>query len=861
MRFTSAGSGSRVRRAPAALTAAAVVAGLCMAVPVTTANAAGTLLSQGKTVTASSTENGGTPATAAVDGNTGTRWSSAAADAQWLQVDLGVSASIDKVVLNWEAAYGDGYQIQVSADGASWTTIYTTTTGTGGVETLNVSGTGRYVRFNGTHRHTGYGYSLWEFQVYGTPGGGTGPTCSTANAALNKPATSSSTENGGTPASAAFDGNTGTRWASAASDPQWLQVDLGSSQQVCSVDLNWEAAYGDGYQIQLSPDGTTWNTVYSTTTGTGGVETLNVSGTGRYVRFNGTHRHTGYGYSLWEFAVHTGGGSTVPPVQGGGDLGPNVKVFDPSTPNIQATVDQIFTQQESNQFGSERYALLFKPGTYSNLNAQIGFYTSIAGLGLNPDDTTINGDVTVDAGWFNGNATQNFWRSAENLHLKPVSGTDRWAVSQAAPFRRMHVEGGLNLAPASYGWASGGYIADSKIDGQVGNYSQQQWYTRDSSIGGFSNGVWNQTFSGVQGAPAQGFPDPPYTTLDTTPISREKPFLYLDGNEYKVFTPAKRTNARGVSWGAGAPQGESLPLSQFYVVKAGATAATINQALAQGLNLLFTPGVYHVDQTINITRPNTVVLGLGMATVIPDNGVTAVKVADVDGVKLAGLLLDAGTANSPALLQVGDGGPGADHSANPTTVQDVFVRVGGVTAGKATAGMLINSNNTIVDHTWIWRADHGAGVGWESNRSDYGMQVRGNDVLATGLFVEHFNKYDVQWFGDRGKTIFFQNEKAYDAPNQAAIQNGAVKGYAAYKVEDSVNTHEGWGLGSYCYFNVDPTIVMDHGFEVPNKPGVKLHDVLVNSLGGNGQFNHVVNNTGNPTSGTGTVPSNLVSYP
>ncbi|MFD7989554.1 discoidin domain-containing protein, partial [Kitasatospora indigofera] len=390
-----------------------------MAVPVSTANAAGTLLSQGKTVTASSTENGGTPATAAVDGNTGTRWSSAAADAQWLQVDLGVSASIDKVVLNWEAAYGDGYQIQVSADGASWTTIYTTTTGTGGVETLNVSGTGRYVRFNGTHRHTGYGYSLWEFQVYGTPGGGTGPTCSTANAALNKPATSSSTENGGTPASAAFDGNTGTRWASAASDPQWLQVDLGSSQQVCSVDLNWEAAYGDGYQIQLSPDGTTWNTVYTTTTGTGGTETLNVSGTGRYVRFNGTHRHTGYGYSLWEFAVHTGGGSTVPPVQGGGDLGPNVKVFDPSTPNIQATVDQIFTQQESNQFGSERYALLFKPGTYSNLNAQIGFYTSIAGLGLNPDDTTINGDVTVDAGWFNGNATQNFWRSAENLHLKP----------------------------------------------------------------------------------------------------------------------------------------------------------------------------------------------------------------------------------------------------------------------------------------------------------------------------------------------------------------------------------------------------------------------------------------------------------
>ncbi|MEV7176092.1 discoidin domain-containing protein [Kitasatospora sp. NPDC093679] len=839
----------------------ALLSGAVLALPGSAAHAADTLISQGRTVTASSVENGGTTAAYAVDGNTGTRWSSAASDQQWIQVDLGASATISKVVLQWEAAYGKAYQIQTSADGSTWTTIYSTTTGTGGTETLNVTGTGRYVRMNGVTRATGYGYSLWEFQVYGSFGGTTPDTCATTNAAQGKAATASSTENAGTPASAAVDGNTGSRWSSAAADPQWLQVDLGSVQQVCQVQLNWEAAYGKAYQIQTSADGSTWTTIYSTTTGAGGNETLNVSGSGRYVRVYGTQRGTPYGYSLWEFAVHTGGGSTVPPVQGGGDLGPNVMVFDPSTPNIQAKVDEVFTKQESNQFGNERYALLFKPGTYNNINAQIGFYTSIAGLGLNPDDTTFNGDVTVDAGWFNGNATQNFWRSAENLHLKPVSGTDRWAVSQAAPFRRMHVEGGLNLAPNGYGWASGGYIADSKIDGQVGNYSQQQWYTRDSSIGGFSNGVWNQTFSGVQGAPAQGFPNPPYTTLDTTPVSQEKPFLYLDGNDYKVFVPAKRTNARGTSWGNGTPQGTSVPLNQFYVVKPGATAATINQALTQGLNLLFTPGVYHVDQTINVTRPGTVVLGLGLATVVPDNGVTAMKVADVDGVKVSGLLLDAGTVNSPALLQVGDAGPGASHAADPTVIQDVFVRVGGAGAGKATNGMVINSNNTIVDHTWIWRADHGAGVGWETNRSDYGFVVGGNDVLATGLFVEHFNKYDVWWKGNGGRTIFFQNEKAYDAPNQAAIQNGSTRGFAAYKVEDSVNTHEGWGLGSYCYFNVDPTIVMDHGFEVPVKSGVKLHDVLVNSLGGNGQFAHVVNDTGAPTSGTSTTPSNVVSFP
>ncbi|MFE2638192.1 coagulation factor 5/8 type domain-containing protein [Streptomyces scopuliridis] len=546
---------------------------------------------------------------------------------------------------------------------------------------------------------------------------------------------------------------------------------------------------------------------------------------------------------------------------GGGDLGPNVVVFDPSTPNIQGRLDEIFRRQETAQFGSGRYQLLFKPGTYNNINAQLGFYTSISGLGLSPDDTTFNGDVTVDAGWFNGNATQNFWRSAENLALNPVNGTNRWAVAQAAPFRRMHVKGGLNLAPNGYGWASGGYIADSRIDGTVGPYSQQQWYTRDSSVGGWTNAVWNMTFSGVEGAPAQGFPNPPYTTLNNTPVSREKPFLYLDGADYKVFLPELRTNARGTTWGSGTPRGTSLPLTQFYVAKPGVSAATLNEALTQGLNLLFTPGVYHLDQTVRVGRANAVVLGLGYATLVPDNGVTAMRVADVDGVRLAGFLIDAGTVNSATLLEIGPQGTTTDHSANPTTVQDVFIRIGGAGPGKATTSMVVNSRHTIIDHTWVWRADHGDGVGWETNRADYGVVVNGDDVLATGLFVEHFNKYDVQWNGQRGRTIFFQNEKAYDAPNQAAIQNGGTRGYAAYKVADSVTTHEGWGLGSYCYYNVDPTIRQAHGFAAPAVPGVRFHGLLVVSLSGNGQYDHVINAIGAATSGTTTVPSTVVSFP
>ncbi|MFE5138614.1 discoidin domain-containing protein [Streptomyces fagopyri] len=848
----------RLRSLGIALAAAAALITLPAHSP---AAAAETPLSQGRTATSSSDENGGTPAANAVDGNIATRWSSAASDAQWLQVDLGTAANLSKVVLNWETAYGKDYKIQVSDNGSSWTDIKSVTGGDGGTDTLDVAGHGRYVRMSGVTRATQYGYSLWEFQVFGTSDTGTPPTgnCNTANAAKGRPATASSTENAGTPASGAFDDNTGTRWSSQASDPQWVQVDLGSVQDICKVDLNWEAAYGKEFTIQSSANGQDWTTLKSVTNGTGGTASYDVSGSGRYVRVNGTVRGTAYGYSLWEVAVHTGSTGT-PPVEGGGDLGPNVIVVDPSTPNLQAKFDQVFAQQESSQFGSGRYQFLLKPGTYNGINAQLGFYTSISGLGLNPDDTQINGDITVDAGWFNGNATQNFWRSAENLAIRPVSGDDRWAVAQAAPFRRIHVQGGLNLAPAGYGWASGGYIADSKIDGTVGPYSQQQWYTRDSSVGGWTNGVWNMTFSGVQGAPATNFDSGPYTTMDSTPVSREKPFLYLDGSTYKVFVPGKRTNARGVSWPANAG-GTSLPLDQFYVVKPGATAATINTALAQGLNLLFTPGVYHLDQTINVTRANTVVLGLGLATIVPDNGVDAMHVADVDGVRLAGFLIDAGSTKSDTLLQIGPAGSSADHAANPTTMQDVFVRIGGAGPGLATNSVVVNSDDAIVDHTWIWRADHGAGVGWETNRADYGLVVNGDDVLTTGLFVEHFNKYDVLWNGERGRTIFFQNEKAYDVPNAAAITHDGIVGYAAYKVADSVNVHEAWGLGSYCNFTSDPTIVQQHGFQVPVKTGIKMHDILVISLGGKGQYAHVINNTGAPTSGTDTVPSKITQFP
>ncbi|MEU4247737.1 chitobiase/beta-hexosaminidase C-terminal domain-containing protein [Amycolatopsis sp. NPDC026612] len=553
------------------------------------------------------------------------------------------------------------------------------------------------------------------------------------------------------------------------------------------------------------------------------------------------------------------------------NFGPNVRIFDPgmSAATIQAQLDTDFNNQKDTltaQFADRRVAHLFKPGTYSGVHDNVGFYTSVAGLGQNPGDVLINGDVTVDAfnASDNGVALQNFWRSAENLAVNPSGGQERWAVAQAAPFRRMDVRGGLQLYPASYGYASGGYIADTKVAGQAASISQQQWYTRDSALGSWNGGVWNMVFSGTSGAPATTFPNPPETTLATTPVSRDVPYLYVDGTgKYRVFLPSLRTNASGPSWASGSTPGTSAPMSQFYVVKAGDTAASINNALAAGCNLFFTPGIYHLNQTLNVTRANTTVLGIGYPTLVPDNGVNAMQVSDVDGVRLKGLLFDAGTTNSQALLTVGQSGSSASHAGNPTTVQDVFFRIGGQLAGKATNSLIVNSANTVIDHIWAWRADHGnAGtVGWGTNTADTGLVVNGANVLATGLFVEHYQKYQVIWNGQGGKTIFFQNEMPYDVPNQASWNApSGVAGYAAYKVGANVTSHEAWGLGSYCFFDTNPAVSSYHAFEVPNNAGVRFHSLLTVSLNYRGTITHVINDTGGVTP-SGTVPVNVVSYP
>jgi hypothetical protein len=533
----------------------------------------------------------------------------------------------------------------------------------------------------------------------------------------------------------------------------------------------------------------------------------------------------------------------------GVDLGPNVLVFSPSMPPaaIQAEIDRVYAIQKDSQFGAARYALLFSPGAY-RVNVPVGYYTQVLGLGATPDAVRIAGDVRSDATLPNNNATCTFWKAVEGFSVEPAGGEMQWAVSQAAPFRRMHVRGDIVLHQKG-GWASGGWMSDALVDGRVGAGPQQQWISRNTEWGSWTGSNWNMVFVGVVNPPPGTWPSPPYTTIPRVPVVREKPFLQMDAaGRYSVRVPALRRDSVGITWRAGSTPGRSVPLDRFHVARPDTdSAATINAALAAGKHLLLTPGIYHLTDTIRVNGPGTVILGLGFATLQSDNGVAAMTTADVDGIVLAGILFDAGPVSSPVLLDVGTAGSRRRHADNPISLHDIFMRVGGAAVGRAGVNLRINAHDTVVDHTWIWRADHGNGVGWTSNESANGLVVNGDDVTIYGLFVEHYQEYQVVWNGNRGRVFFYQSEIPYDPPDQASYSSSpGVGGWASYKVADSVATHEAWGLGIYSVFR-RPNVLLSRAIEVPERPSVRLHNMITVCLGRNGEITHIVNASGGRT--------------
>jgi hypothetical protein len=623
-------------------------------------------------------------------------------------------------------------------------------------------------------------------------------------------------------------------------------------------------------------------------------------------------------------------------------FGAHVIVFTPSMPQseIQAELNAISdqqvpanpnvagnpTQSADPQFTTRRYAIFFEPGTYGTaadpLAFQVGFYTQVAGLGATPGDVVINGVAQSlnqctgtppppnvnDGGQFydSCSALDNFWRSLSNLTInvtsspsstftpdngEPASCADSneiWAVSQAAPMRRVIVNGATSLDDyCGRGYASGGFLGDDTFSNVVINGTQQQFFTRNSNIdNGWTNGVWNQVFLGDNGAPAQNFDaGGQYTTLPTTPVSQEAPFLYTDPSTgaLQVFVPSPRANSVGPDYAAGPAVGSSLPLREFFVADPATPVAQINAELDRGRDLIFAPGVYHLDRTIEVRRPDTVVLGLGFATLIPDRGQVAMQTADVPGVKLSGLIFDAGPVESPALLSVGrwpHGGPGwgdrrepgrpgrpGETASDPTLLSDVFFRIGGAEPGRATDALIVNTDHTILDDIWAWRADHGAGVGWTQNTANTGLIVNGDDVRAYGLAVEHFQKDEVIWNGQHGEDVFFQNEMPYDPPSQSAwMASPTSDGYPAFRVADGVTSFAGYGMGSYSFFNQGVDIFADNAFSSPvNAPGDQWHDLLtvfLDPVNGSGGIRNVINDTGgSSTKANPSTPVDVISYP
>ncbi|MEK1907590.1 MAG: hypothetical protein AAAB13_17565 [Pseudomonas sp.] len=521
------------------------------------------------------------------------------------------------------------------------------------------------------------------------------------------------------------------------------------------------------------------------------------------------------------------------------------------------------------------------PATATGIvNAEIGYYTAVYGLGRSPEDVLINGALHVEPkqenpygnpqdGSLESNSLTKFWRSMSNLTINPIQrpvgddallpypegiappNTLRWAVSQAAPLRRVNILGNLELSGHYGAYAFGTYIANSQVQGSVisGDGTMQKaqahWYTRNSTIGQWDGRAVNYLFSGVIGAPASNFATTGITNLQATPASREAPFLYVDQNKrFNVFVPHAKSYASGHDWEVSPQAGKQLPIQTFYIAKPTDSAATINAQLRQGKNLIVTPGVYQLSEAIKISRPGTVVLGLGYPSLTPTTGKSAIEVGNITGVMLSGLIIDAGPKQSNVLVKVGQPGSYAGEPHDPTTLSDVYIRVGGPQLGSAKTSVEVNNSNVILDHNWLWRGDHGTGTAWGENKADHGLIVNGNDVNALGLFVEHYQKNQVIWNGERGRTLFYQSEMPYDPPSQAAWMNGSKEGFASYVVAPGVKSHEATGLAIYTLFVMGQDIFASSAIEAPVSPRVKLQAMTSSVIAGFGGIRHVVNEVG-----------------
>lgn len=864
----------------------------------------------------------------AVDGKTSTSWlgNGDQYEGMWLQVDAGEPVTFDVIGLaqsgEWTNAYPRAYIVEVSADGSAWTEVGS---GTGSYEDqrieLDSPVTGRFVRITLTESVAsgGGGWAVAELDlVYSDPQPVLTTGADRVNAGRSLTVDASYLRAGehrlvlranGVPDLdlVSFTARDEGHWSDDVIVPEAASVGPASlvllsvpgdmAEAEASLEIDPVAPdepgrptidYAAGV-VSLAWDPVAAAVAYRVERATGKYSQYELVAEldGTAITDDVAHMDR-YDYYYRVRAISAFDGVSIPSLTASLEtelFGEAMNFFSPT--DDPALIDALTIpagqrmKPMTEEFSDERIVYAFKPGQYETSKFEVSYYTSVYGLGDTPLDTVIPNVEVRSSGEAHedGNALTNFWRSIENIGIAPGSapadcaspGSVIWGASQAAPARRLWIDGDLQLDHCSKA-ASGGFLADSAVEGITSTWAQQQYFLRNNSLGGgWQGGNWNIVFVGGEGSPDQSADwatvDRAWTVVDETPVMREKPFLHLrEDGEYAVFVPAIRTNATGTSWSADSMgPGQSIPVSEFHVARPEVDdAASINAALADGKHLLLTPGIYEVDTTINVDRAGTVVLGLGMATIRPTGGNDAMHVADVDGVTIAGVLFDATAAGSDYLLQVGPAGASADHSGNPTLLADVFTRVGGAVFGKADTTVEINSADVIADHLWLWRADHGLEVtqggerrtGWEKNTSEHGIVVNGDRVTAHGLFVEHFQGFQTLWTGDDGATYFYQSELPYDPTAQELwMSREGVNGFASYKVSNDAQRHFATGLGIYDVFLQTEGAWIELENAIEASPGTEIRHAATVSVthpdyGGVGGIAHVVNGVGGSTIGT-----------
>ncbi|CAK9002636.1 unnamed protein product [Durusdinium trenchii] len=513
----------------------------------------------------------------------------------------------------------------------------------------------------------------------------------------------------------------------------------------------------------------------------------------------------------------------------------SVHVFDDNPDTIQqvnATIMDTFAvlgPLETGKFSSERVAFLFKPGRYE-LDVPVGYYTQVIGLGARPKDVSFTGTRGLYGPSEDDNNNFNtFWKAAENFANKPSSGSTSWSVSQAAPLRRAYVKGDLlfgtyNGSTPSEG--SGGFVANVKVDGRLDLVRQQQWMIRNCKVDSTfyfndPSRAANFVFMGTSG----WTPTPTTTCTNTSvnptspspqelgrshaPVIVDKPYITIDANgRYSLRIPQLQRSARGVTWNA---EEAIVDFEEVFVATNATDLAMINAKLALGRHVILAPGIYHLPAPIrvgfNSSARQQVLLGLGMATLVPTNGNSVVEIGAATGVRVAGLLLQAGPIHSKRLLWWK---PSSGNPNNPGLIADVFARVGGPDTELVSAKTMfeVSGNHVILDNVWAWRADccqDGCGA-CAIRYCDHGVVVNGDDVVSYGLFSEHCEKDLVVWNGERGATFFYQSEMdSFARQDWDKTPNYGANGVSGYRV-NALN-HTGIGIGVYAYFVEEGNIV------------------------------------------------------